>query len=138
MSTWPPVPPRTTSRCSCSGSGTTSPTCSRPPTSSSSSALWEGQPVGLQEALHAGAPIVATDAGGTAAVLGGAGIIVANHDPQALADAVADVLGSPDLTVDLRERARARAAELPTRADAVADAVAAYRRVRKGPGASET
>jgi glycosyltransferase involved in cell wall biosynthesis len=103
-----------------------------------SSALWEGQPVGLQEALHAGAPIVATDAGGTAAVLGGAGIIVANHDPQALADAVADVLGSPDLTVDLRERARARAAELPTRADAVADAVAAYRRVRKGPGASET
>ena len=31
-----------------------------------SSAVWEGQPIGLQEALHAGAAIVATDAGGTA------------------------------------------------------------------------
>ena len=30
-----------------------------------SSAVWEGQPVGIQEALHAGAAVVATDVGGT-------------------------------------------------------------------------
>ena len=94
-----------------------------------SSAVWEGQPVGLQEALHAGAPIVATAVGGTAAVLGAAGVLVPAGDPQALADAICDVLGSSDLATDLRQRARARAAELPTRADAVAAALAAYQRV---------
>ncbi len=94
-----------------------------------SSAVWEGQPVGLQEALHADVAIVATDVGGTAAVLGGAGVLVPPGDPQALADAISDVLGSPDLATDLSDRARVRAAELPTQADAVAAALAAYAQV---------
>ena len=41
-----------------------------------SSAVWEGQPVGIQEALHAGAAVVATDVGGTAAVVGDAALLV--------------------------------------------------------------
>ncbi len=94
-----------------------------------SAAVWEGQPVALQEALHAGAPIVATDAGGTAAVLGDAGILVGTDDAEALADAIREVLGSPERATELRERALRRAAELPTPADAVRAAVAAYQSV---------
>jgi len=102
-----------------------------------SAAVWEGQPVWLQEALHAGAPIVATDAGGTAAVLGDAGLVVANHDAGALADAVVEVLTDPTVAGSLRERARMRAGQLPSPADAVAAARAAHGQVRAGRSASE-
>ncbi|MBK0329803.1 glycosyltransferase family 4 protein [Brachybacterium sp. MASK1Z-5] len=53
-----------------------------------SSALWEGQPVFLQEALRAGRAIVATDAGGTRLVTGGAALLVPVGDPAALARAI--------------------------------------------------
>ena len=95
-----------------------------------SSARWEGQPVWLQEALLAGAPVVATDVGGTATVLGDAGLLVdadARSDrARGLADALAAVLGDADLRQDLRRRALERAAQLPTQADAVASALSAY------------
>lgn len=91
-----------------------------------SSARWEGQPVALQEALHLGAAIVATDAGGTADVVGDAAIIVPVGDPESLASALADVLTHGGVRDDLRSKAMHRAGELPTKADAIAAARTAY------------
>lgn len=81
--------------------------------------LWEGQPLVIQEALRAGAAIVATDAGGTAEVAGEAAILVPPQNPAALAQAVIDVAGSPRRRHRLRAAAAARAGELPTQDDAV-------------------
>lgn len=88
---------------------------------------WEGQPLSLREALRAGAPVVATDVGGVAAVLGDAGVLVPYGDPGVLADAVAKVLADDDLASGLRARAAGRARTLPTDADAVDQVLAAYR-----------
>ncbi len=44
--------------------------------------LWEGQPLIVQEALAAGAAIVATDAGGTGEVAGDAAVLVPAQDPR--------------------------------------------------------
>jgi glycosyltransferase involved in cell wall biosynthesis len=95
-----------------------------------SAARWEGQPVWLQEALFAGAAIVATDAGGTAAVLGDAALLVPVGDAPALTAALRHVLEDPAARDALREAARSRAAELPTGADALAAALTAYDSVR--------
>lgn len=81
-----------------------------------SAARWEGQPVALQEALGAGCAIVATDAGGTALVLAGAGRLVPPGDPAALAAAIAE-LADPARRAELRRRARTRARTLPGRED---------------------
>ncbi|KGN32465.1 glycosyl transferase family 1 [Knoellia sinensis KCTC 19936] len=94
-----------------------------------STARWEGQPVGLQEALHSGAAIVATDAGGTAAVVGDAAILVPVGDVPSMARALADVLLHGAVRDDLRSRAIGRGAELPTSADALEAALTAYRSV---------
>lgn len=102
-----------------------------------SSALWEGQPVWLQEALHVGAAIVATDAGGTADVVGPAAVLVPVGDPRSLAAALGDVLRHGTLRDDLRSLAVERSAELPTTQDATAAALEAYRRALLD-GASET
>lgn len=92
-----------------------------------SSAVWEGQPVGIQEALHAGAAVVATDVGGTAAVVGDAALLVPGGDPVSLARAVRDVVVHGAVRDNLRSRAVERADELPTAADALEAALAAYR-----------
>lgn len=94
-----------------------------------STARWEGQPVGLQEALHSGAAIVATDAGGTGAVVGDAAILVPVGDVPSMARALADVLLHGAVRDDLRSRAIGRGAELPTSADALDAALTAYRSV---------
>ncbi len=52
-----------------------------------STALWEGQPLGIQEALALGAAVVATDVGGTREVTGDAAVLV-RAEAEALADAV--------------------------------------------------
>ncbi|MDT0215369.1 glycosyltransferase family 4 protein [Rothia sp. ARF10] len=94
-----------------------------------STARWEGQPVGLQEALHAGAAIVATDAGGTGAVVGDAAILVPVGDVASMARALTDVLLHGAVRDDLRSRSIARGGELPTSADALEAALTAYRSV---------
>lgn len=94
-----------------------------------STARWEGQPVGLQEALHSGAAIVATDAGGTGAVVGDAAILVPVGDVASMARALADVLLHGAVRDDLRSRAIGRGAGLPTSADALEAALTAYRSV---------
>ncbi|MFW5471600.1 glycosyltransferase family 4 protein [Knoellia sp. CPCC 206435] len=95
-----------------------------------STARWEGQPVALQEALHAGAAIVATDAGGTGAVVDEAAILVPVGDVASMARALADVLLHAAVRDDLRSRAISRGSELPTSADALEAALTAYASVR--------
>jgi glycosyltransferase involved in cell wall biosynthesis len=88
---------------------------------------WEGQPLVLQEALRAGAPVVATRVGGIPAMTGeDAALLVPPGDAVALGDAVRSVLTDPALASRLAAAARTRAAALPTEQDAVAAALAAY------------
>lgn len=94
-----------------------------------SSAVWEGQPINLQEALHAGAAIVATDVGGSGDVLGEAAILTPAGDAAALARGIRLLATDPAERERRRSLARARAAQLPTEADAVEAAVRVYREV---------
>ncbi|GAA2728195.1 glycosyltransferase family 4 protein [Cellulomonas aerilata] len=84
-----------------------------------SSAVWEGQPLAIQEALAVGAAVVATDAGGTREVTADAAVLVPVGDAAALAGAVRRLLDDPDARADLRRRALARAADLPDEAAVV-------------------
>jgi len=94
-----------------------------------SAAVWEGQPIAVQQALQAGRAVVATDVGGTAEVTGDAAVLVPRNDPRALADALRRVLDDPGLRTRLEAAATARAAALPTDADALAAALEVYRSV---------
>jgi glycosyltransferase involved in cell wall biosynthesis len=91
-----------------------------------SSAVWEGQPIWLQEALVAGCPVVATDVGGTGRVVGDAAVLVPAGDPQALARGLLTVLADPALHESLRARAASRAVDLPDQAAARDAALAEY------------
>jgi glycosyltransferase involved in cell wall biosynthesis len=98
---------------------------------------WEGQPLGLQEALRAGTAIVATRAGGIPDLVGpdlvstAAALLVPPGDAPALAAAVRMVLTDSSLAARLRAAAAARAATLPAEADATAAALAAYAAVAR-------
>jgi glycosyltransferase involved in cell wall biosynthesis len=95
---------------------------------------WEGQPLILQEALRAGRPIVAADVGGVRELTGDdAALLVPASDPAALSRAVLAVLDDPDLAGALAKAARARAASLPTEADAAAAALGLYRQLAGRP-----
>jgi glycosyltransferase involved in cell wall biosynthesis len=93
---------------------------------------WEGQPLVLQEALRAGTPAVATRVGGVPGLAGDAALLVPPGDARALADAVRRVLTDAPLAARLRAAAVARAAALPTAADAVTAALDAYSSVSHG------
>ncbi len=94
--------------------------------------VWEGQPLVLQEALRAGAAIVATRVGGVAALTGErAALLVPPGDPERLAAAVRSVLTDPALAARLREAAAGRARSLPGEDDAVAAALAEYAACRR-------
>ncbi|HEY6797145.1 MAG TPA: glycosyltransferase family 4 protein, partial [Kineosporiaceae bacterium] len=88
---------------------------------------WEGQPLIVQEALRAGAAIVATDVGGVAEVAGDGALLVPPGDPRALAETLAGLLDDPLTAGALRARARARATQLPTEHDAGSQVLAIYR-----------
>jgi glycosyltransferase involved in cell wall biosynthesis len=90
---------------------------------------WEGQPLVVQEALRAGAPLVATAVGGIPDLAGDAAVLVPYGDPAALADAIAALLDDPAAREWLAATARARAAELPRDSDAVDAALSVYRRL---------
>ncbi|MDR1150955.1 MAG: glycosyltransferase family 4 protein [Bifidobacteriaceae bacterium] len=92
-----------------------------------STAIWEGQPLGLQEALRCGTPVVATDVGGTRGVVGSGGLLV-DRSPRKLAAAIVRVLDSPELLADLRIKARRRGRDLPKPADMMAHVSAVYAR----------
>jgi glycosyltransferase involved in cell wall biosynthesis len=94
-----------------------------------SSAVWEGQPINLQEALHAGAAVVATDVGGSAAVLGDAAVLVPGGDAQALADGIRLLVTDEGERGHRQSLSRRRALTLPTEADAVVAALEVYESV---------
>jgi glycosyltransferase involved in cell wall biosynthesis len=92
--------------------------------------VWEGQPLLVQEALRAGRPLVASRTGGIPDLTGEDGaILIPPGDPDALASAVLSMLGDPSLAAKLSAAARARAAALPTRDDAVEAALGLYRQL---------
>ena len=93
-----------------------------------STAVWEGQPIWLQEALGLGAAIVATDAGGTQEVTGDAAVLVPVGDSVALAQAVDGLLADDGRRRALSDAALARAAALPNVVDVVASLEALYER----------
>jgi glycosyltransferase involved in cell wall biosynthesis len=95
--------------------------------------VWEGQALILQEALRAGMPIVATRVGGNPELAGeDAAVLVPPGDAARFAAAVRAVLGDPALAARLRKAALEQARELPDTDDAVAAALAEYRRVQRG------
>ena len=74
--------------------------------------LWEGQPLTIQEALRAGAAIMATDVGGTAVTARGGAVLVAPQ-AQAIAEALRTLLSDPEARTRAAERAQAAARRLP-------------------------
>ena len=99
-----------------------------------SAAVWEGQPLSLQEALRVGAAVVATDAGGTREVTADAALLVPVGDAAALADAVGSLLDDAAALADRRRRSLAQASTLPTIEDAVRHLATSYHRPASSGG----
>jgi L-malate glycosyltransferase len=72
----------------------------------------EGFNLPLVEAMDAGLPVVAYDAGAVGETLGGTGVLLRTTEPRAVAEVVARVVGDGELRADLTRRQRARASEL--------------------------
>jgi len=75
--------------------------------------VWEARALVLQEALMTGKAIVATATGGSAELVGDAGILIDHDDDAAFAAAVAELAVDPARRAELGARARARGRELP-------------------------
>lgn len=90
------------------------------------SARWEGRSLPAQEALRAGVPLVATEVGGIPELVGDAAVLVPYGDADSLAHAVAALLSDPARRARLAAAGRARAAELPTEDDTVAQVLSVY------------
>jgi colanic acid/amylovoran biosynthesis glycosyltransferase len=74
--------------------------------------LHEGIPVGLIEAMSYNIPVVGTRTGGIPELLeGGAGLIVPDKDPLALADAIERYVRDPAFTADVSAKGRQRVFE---------------------------
>jgi glycosyltransferase involved in cell wall biosynthesis len=88
--------------------------------------VWEGSPLAAQEALVAGRPLVATNAGGTADLVGDGALLVPPADPAALATAIGSLLDDPAAVAALAARARAAVGRLPTEESVLARLAALY------------
>lgn len=88
---------------------------------------WEALPIGALEALACGTPQVVTDVGGTGeAVSPATGLLVAPHDPRALAAAIVELLSDPARRDAMSAASRARHAERFTVERMVGETVALY------------
>jgi glycosyltransferase involved in cell wall biosynthesis len=76
--------------------------------------LWEGLPLTLVEAACMGLPAVATDIKGNreAIVPGETGLLIPPKDPVAAADALAQILTSPEVALEMGKRAAERGRKL--------------------------
>ncbi|HXQ00005.1 MAG TPA: glycosyltransferase family 4 protein [Solirubrobacteraceae bacterium] len=74
---------------------------------------WEGMPLGILEAMHAGLPVVVTDVGSVAEVVsdGDTGYVVRSEDLAALQDRLRRLLDAPALRARMGERGQALARE---------------------------
>jgi glycosyltransferase involved in cell wall biosynthesis len=86
----------------------------------------EAFPYSVIESMLSGAAIVATDVGGVSEALASTGLLVTPRDPAALAQAIVDLLSSPDERARLGAAARARALEYFTEDRFVDDYRATY------------
>jgi glycosyltransferase involved in cell wall biosynthesis len=93
------------------------------------SSRWEARALAAQEALRAGAPLVATAVGGIPDLVGTAALLVPADDVDALDAAVRRVLDDGQLRDRLAERGRARAAGWPDARDTARAVAAVYRQV---------
>jgi glycosyltransferase involved in cell wall biosynthesis len=92
-----------------------------------SSAVWEGQPLAVQQALHAGAALVATDVGGTREATDDAAVLVPYGDAERLAAEVRRLLDDDQVRRALQAKARERGRQLPDADDACRAALELYR-----------
>lgn len=92
------------------------------------------EPFGLvaAEAMWAGSPVVASDVGGLAMLVGEAGVLVPPGDPSTLRRAVIELLDDPERRAELAAAGRRRVAEL----DGTDRLVRCYERVAAQPQAS--
>ncbi len=70
--------------------------------------LWEGMPLAILEAMHAGIPVVASDVGSVAEAVsdGQTGFVVTPGDDVALVDRLRRLQAEPELRREMGERAR--------------------------------
>ncbi|MBO0839174.1 MAG: glycosyltransferase family 4 protein [Actinobacteria bacterium] len=79
---------------------------------------WEARALIVQEAMHAGRPIVASRVGGIPDLAGeDTAVLIRPGDPAVLAAAVTALLDDPELAARLGSGARAKAASFPTAED---------------------
>lgn len=90
------------------------------------SSPWEARPVLAQEALHVGAPLVATAVGGVPELVGDAAELVPYGDSHALAAAVTALLHDPARRAGLAAAGRAQAGTWPTEDDTVTQVLSIY------------
>ncbi len=90
---------------------------------------WESRALVLQEAMGAGLPVVATAVGGVPELMGDAGRLVAPGDPEALADAVLQLVGDAAERAALARAGRDRYARLPDEAEVVEQWLGRYARL---------
>lgn len=90
------------------------------------SSSWEARSVAAQEALRLGVPLVATAVGGVPELVGDAAELVPYGNAEALARAVARLLGDPRRRGEMSAAGLAQAASWPTEDDTIAQVLSVY------------
>jgi glycosyltransferase involved in cell wall biosynthesis len=100
------------------------------------SSAWEAMPMGVLEALSWGVPQVVSDVGGTVeAVTSETGRLVPAKQPQALAEAIVEMLDSPEALAAASAASRARHLEMFEAQRMVWETVGVYRSVYRSAAA---